>query len=38
MTLSGTNDATGPQLGAELTGNLTFHFDLFAPRGTFRRR
>jgi hypothetical protein len=38
MNLSGFNAADGPQLGAEITGNLQFHFDLFAPRGTYRRR
>jgi hypothetical protein len=38
MTLSGSNEGGHPQLGAEITGNLRFHFDLFAPRGTFRRR
>jgi hypothetical protein len=37
MTLSGSNEG-GPQLGAEITGNLQFRFDLFAPRGTLRRR
>jgi hypothetical protein len=38
MTLSGTNDGGTPQVGAAITGNLQFHFDLFAPRGTYRRR
>jgi hypothetical protein len=38
MTLSGSNEGGQPQLGAAITGNLQFRFDLFAPRGTFRRR
>lgn len=38
MSLSGSNEGGGPQLGAEITGNLKFEFDLFAPRGTYRRR
>ena len=38
MNLSGVHQGGQPQLGAEITGNLRFDFDLFAPRGTFRRR
>lgn len=38
MSLSGLDQAGQPQLGGEITGNLRFNFDLFAPRGTFRRR
>jgi hypothetical protein len=38
MNLSGLDHGGQPRLGAELTGNLRFDFDLFAPRGTFRRR
>jgi hypothetical protein len=38
MGLSGLNHGGQPQLGAEITGNLRFDFDIFAPRGTFRRR
>jgi hypothetical protein len=38
MGLSGSNHGGRPQLGGAITGNLAFDFDLFAPRGTFRRR
>lgn len=38
MSLSGLNQGGQPQLGGSITGNLSFRFDLFAPRGTFRRR
>lgn len=38
MTLSGSNEGGQPQLGGEIMGNLKIHFDIFAPRGTFRRR
>jgi hypothetical protein len=38
MTLSGSNQGGSPQLGGEITGSLRFDFDLFAPRGTYRRR
>jgi hypothetical protein len=38
MSLSGSNEDGQPQLGAEITGSLRFRFDLFAPRGTYRRR
>jgi hypothetical protein len=38
MSLSGSNADGQPELGAEITGNLQFRFDLFAPRGTYRRR
>ena len=38
MSLSGLNHDGQPQLGAEITGNLRFDFDILAPRGTFRRR
>lgn len=38
MNLSGSHEGGAPQLGAEITGNLRVHFDIFAPRGTYRRR
>jgi hypothetical protein len=38
MGLYGSNENGQPQVGAEITGNLEFRFDLFAPRGTYRRR
>jgi hypothetical protein len=38
MSLTGSNDGGQPQLGAEIVGGLQFNFDLFAPRGTYRRR
>jgi hypothetical protein len=38
MNLYGSNSNGFPQIGGEITGNLEFRFDLFAPRGTYRRR
>jgi hypothetical protein len=38
MNLSGLDQGGKPQLGGEISGNLKFDFDLFAPRGTFRKK
>jgi hypothetical protein len=38
MSLSGHDGGGRPTLNGGITGGLMFKFDLFAPRGTFRRR